>query len=214
MSVTSRLNFENFCFFTFKTIAFLNALSHNVHWWLLSPCTLLIWLPSECLFWRTLLQMGQLANVSWCRFRCFRRLSSCFNLEETELCYHPVHIMVHFILTKHRTHCTASLVWSLLNVPACDSEIRACFWIHEHICRKRERRQTHERLECVTPTPTSTQNWNQFAKTKTFKLSFKATWRHLLLVAFITVKFFVFFRTVSQPFMLCQFRRLRKATWA
>lgn len=65
---------------TFKTIAFLNALSHIVHWWLLSPWTLRIWLPNECLFCKTLLQIGQLANVSWCRFRCFRRLSSCFNL--------------------------------------------------------------------------------------------------------------------------------------
>lgn len=36
--------------------------------------------------------------------------------------------------------------------------------------------------------------------------------RYLLLVAFITVKLFVLFRTVSQSFMLRQFRRFRETT--
>lgn len=68
-------------FYTFKTIAFLKALSHMLHWWLLSPWTLRMWLPKECLFCSTLLQIGQLAKVSWCRDKCFRKLSSCFNLK-------------------------------------------------------------------------------------------------------------------------------------
>lgn len=151
-------NSEFVVIFTFKTIAFLNALSHIVHWWLLSPWTLRIWLPSECLFCSTFAQIGQLAKVSWCRFRCFRRLSSCFNLKQISLQQSNFDKMYN-VLTKRRTHCIAFLVGLLLNVPACDLWKHACFWILEHKYRKRVRTRIHERLECVMLTLPSTQNW-------------------------------------------------------